>query len=140
MLARRVFYALALFVVTAVPASAGLVTVGSVTASQYDYPYFGAMVQATGTTLLGDVHLIVTSPTGAVTVVQPDSIERTNLDGYGLYVIYQIRKYAGDVVKPGDVLTAVVRDQDAADGSKDEPCAAPQTKKKKSSSETATCR
>ena len=139
MMARRAFYALAFLLVTAIPASAGLVTVGSVTASQYDYPYFGAMVQATGTTYLGDVQLIVTSPTGTVTVVQPYSIERTNLDGYGYYVIYIIREYAADVVKPGDVLTAVVRDQDADEGSKDVPCVAPQTKKKKSSSETATC-
>jgi hypothetical protein len=136
---RRSLYALALVLLSAVPASAGVVTVGSVTASQYDYPYYGAMVEASGTTLLGDVHLTVTSPDGTVVVVQPDSIERTNLDGYGLYVIYQIRKYAADVVKPGDVLTAVVRDLDASDGSKSVPCVAPSTRKK-SSSETATCR
>lgn len=138
---RRSLFAVALLAVAvAVPVSAGVVTVNSTTASQYDYPYFAAMVQASGTSLLADVHLTVTSPNGTVTVVQPDSIDRTNLDGTGFYVIYQIRKYMAGVVKPGDVLTAVVRDADANDGSKATACLSTQTTKKKSSSETATCK
>lgn len=135
---RRSFCLLALLFLVVVPASAD-VAVNSVTASQYDYPYFAAMVQATGTTLLGDIHLTVTSPDGTVRVIVPDSVDRTNLDGYGLYVIYQVRKYAAGVVKPGEVLTAVVRDLNAIDGSRAATCVAPQTRKK-SSAESATCR
>src|SRR6266508_3239378 len=133
---RRSLYALGLLLATAIPASAGTVTVGSVTASQYDYPYFAAMVQATGTTVLGDIQLTVTR-NGTTTVVQPDTIDRTNLDGYGLYVIYQVRKYyTPNVVNPGDMLTAVVLDQDAGVGGKSVPCVAHQPKKARSEIDT----
>jgi hypothetical protein len=135
---RRSLYALGLFLATAIPASAG-VTVGSITASQYDYPYFSAMVQATGTTVLGDIYLTATGPNGTVLLIQPDTIDRTNLDGYGLYVIYQIRKYNNpNVVNPGDTLTAVVTDQNGEHGEKSVLCVAPLTRKK--TSETATCK
>jgi hypothetical protein len=88
--------------------------------------------------MLGDVHLVVTSPDGTVNVVEPDYVQRTNLDGYGMSVLYQISSRAVGVVKPGDQLTAVVRDQDANDGSKTVTCSASQTKKKTSAS--ITCR
>ena len=96
---------LALF---AVPASAGVVTVGSVTATQYEYPYFTALVQASGTAPLVDAHLVV----NGTTVVQADKVELVNLDGRGTYVLWKIYKYATGVVRPGDTVTAVARDTD----------------------------
>ena len=125
---------LALVALLAVPASAGVVTVGSVTASQYEYPYFTAMVQATGTTLLADAHLVV----NGTTVVQADKVEQVKLDGTGTYVLWKIYKYSTGVVRPGDTLTAVVRDVDADSDDKMVPCRLPASKKK--TQETATCR
>ena len=127
-------HSLALIALLAVPASGGVVTVGSVTASQYEYPYFTAMVQATGTALLADAHLVI----NGTTVVQPDKVEQVNLDGRGTYVLWKIYKYSTGVVKPGDTVTAVVRDADADSDDKLVPCRLPSTKKK--TQETATCR
>jgi len=135
---RSTLYALAALLILAMPASAGTVTVGSVTASQYNYPMFAAQVYATGTSILGDVQLTVTNPDGTVSAIQPDTIERVNLDGYGLYVIYKIHKYyTPDVVQPGQLLTAIVQDVDGGNASKTVPCTAPSTKKK--TAETANC-
>lgn len=122
---------LALF---AVPASAGVVTVGSVTATQYQYPYFTALVQATGTTPLADLHLVV----NGTTVVQPDKVELVNLDGRGTYVLWKVYKYATGVVKPGDTVTAVAQDVDGDSDDRLVACGAGSTKKK--SQETASCR
>jgi hypothetical protein len=122
---------LALF---AVPASAGVVTVGSVTATQYEYPYFTALVQASGTTPLVDAHLVV----NGTTVVQADKVELVNLDGRGTYVLWKIYKYATGVVRPGDTVTAVARDVDGESDDRIVPCGAGSTKKK--SQETAACR
>ena len=66
----------ALLLAFATPAAAGVVTVGSVTATQYSYPYFTALVQATGTTVLADAHLVV----NGTTVVQADKVEPVKLD------------------------------------------------------------
>lgn len=123
-----------LLALLAVPASAGVVTAGSVTATQYQYPYFTALVQATGTIALADVHLVV----NGTTVVQADKVEPVNLDGRGTYMIWKIYKYATGVVKPGDTLTAVIRDTDGDSDDRFVPCGAGSTKKK--SQETASCR
>ena len=123
-----------LLALVALPASAGVVTAGSVTATQYQYPYFSALVQATGTVPLADAHLVV----NGTTVVQADKVEQVDLDGRGTYVLWKIYKYATDVVKPGDTLTAVVRDRDGDSDDKSVPCGAGSTKKK--SQETAACR
>lgn len=122
---------LALF---AVPASAGVVTAGSVTATQYSYPYFTALVQASGTTTLADVHLVV----NGTTVVQADKVEMVNLNGQGTYVLWKVYKYATGVVKPGDAVTAVVSDIDGDSDDRIVPCGAGSGKKK--SQETAVCR
>jgi hypothetical protein len=124
----------ALLALLAVPASAGVVTVGSVTATQYEYPYFTALVQATGTTPLVDAHLVV----NGTTVVTADKIEPVKLDGRGTYMLWKIYKYATGVVKPGDTLTAVVRDLDGDSDDRLIPCGAGSTKRK--SQETAACR
>ncbi|HEX6100035.1 MAG TPA: hypothetical protein VF432_27230 [Thermoanaerobaculia bacterium] len=124
----------ALLAVFAMPALAGVATVGSVTATQYQYPYFSALVQASGTVPLADVHLVVNGST----VVQPDKVERVNLDGRGTYVLWKVYKYATDVVKPGDTLTAVATDLDGDSDDRNVPCGAGSTKKK--SQETAACR
>jgi hypothetical protein len=137
---RRALCVLAVSFLAAVPMFAGTVSVMSMTASQYDYPYFGAMVTASGTSILGDAHLVVTHADGTTTVVVPDSIERTDLDTRGYYVTYIFRRYASGVVKPGDTLTAVVRDQDASDSSKSAACLGPALSKKKTSAESATCK
>jgi hypothetical protein len=118
----------------AVPASAGVVTTGSVSATQYEYPYFTALVQASGTALLADAHLVV----NGTTVLQADKVEQVNLDGRGTYVLWKIYKYATAVVKPGDTLTAVVRDVDGDSDDRTVPCGAGSTKRK--SQETAACR
>jgi hypothetical protein len=121
-------------IVLALPASAGVVTVGSVTATQYQYPYFTALVQASGTTQLADAHLVV----NGTTVVVADKIEPVNMDGRGTYMLFKIYKYATGVVKPGDTLTAVVNDIDGESDDRLVPCGAGSTKKK--SQETAACR
>lgn len=132
----RHFAALSVLLIAllAVPASAGVITVGSVTATQYEYPYFTALVQASGTIQLADVHLVV----NGTTVVQADKIEPVNLDGRGTYMLWKIYKYATGVVKPGDTVTAVVRDLDGDSDDKLVPCGAGSSKKK--SQETAACR
>lgn len=118
----------------AVPASAGVVTVGSVTATQYDYPYFTALVQASGSAPLADAHLVV----NGTTVVQADKIEQVNLDGRGTYVLWKIYKYATGVVRPGDTLTVVARDLDGDGDDRSVLCGPGSTKRK--SQETAACR
>lgn len=122
---------------SAIPAAAGDVRVGTVSATQYDYPYFAAMVQASGTVELADVHLVVNADSGTPIVVQPDKIQASVMPG-GTYVIYNIYKYATGVVRPGDTLTAVVRDADADSGDRTVQCGFGSTKKK--SRETATCK
>lgn len=124
----------ALLAFLAVPASAGVVTAGSVTATQYSYPYFTALVQATGTMPLVDAHLVV----NGTTVVQADKVEMVKLDPRGTYVLWKIYKYAAGVVKPGDTVTAVVRDLDGDSDDRTIPCGAGSTKKK--TQETAVCR
>ena len=124
----------ALLAFLAVPASAGVVTAGSVTATQYSYPYFTALVQATGTMPLVDAHLVV----NGTTVVQADKVEMVKLDPRGTYVLWKIYKYAAGVVKPGDTVTAVVRDLDGDSDDRTIPGGAGSTKKK--SQETAVCR
>jgi hypothetical protein len=124
----------ALLALFAVPASAGVVTVGSVTATQYEYPYFTALVQATGTTPLADAHLVV----NGTTVVQADKVEVIKLDPRGTYSLWKIYKYSAGVVKPGDTVTAVVRDLDGESDDKLVPCGAGSSKRK--SQETAACR
>ena len=123
-----------LLALAAMPASAGVITVGSVTATQYEYPYFTALVQASGNIQLTDVHLVV----NGTTVVQADRIEPVNLDGRGTYMLWKVYKYATGVVKPGDTVTAVVRDLDGDSDDKLVPCGAGSSKKK--SQETAACR
>ena len=118
----------------AVPASAGVVTAGSVTATQYSYPYFTALVQATGTVRLADVHLVV----NGTTLVQPDKVEMVDLNGQGTYVLFKVYKYATGVVKPGDTVTAVATDVDGESDDRTVPCGAGSTRKK--SQETAACR
>lgn len=124
----------ALLALLAVPASAGVVTVGSVTATQYEYPYFTALVQASGTMTLADAHLVI----NGTTVVQADKVEQVNLDGRGTYVLWKIYKYATGVVRAGDTLTAVARDVDGESDDKLVPCGAGSSKRK--SQETAACR
>ena len=121
-------------VLFALPASAGVVTVGTVTATQYEYPYFSALVQATSTTPLVDAHLVV----NGTTVVQADKIEPVKLDGKGTYMLWKIYKYATGVVKQGDTLTAVARDLEGDSDDKLVPCGAGSSKRK--SQETAACR
>ena len=128
----RLFLCVLAFV--AVPASAGVVTVGSVTATQYDYPYFTALVQATGTTPLANVHLVI----NGTTVVQADKVEQVNLDGRGTYVLWKVYKYATGIVRPGDTLTAVAHDMDGGSDDKLVPCRAGSPKRK--SQEAAACR
>ena len=128
------FLAPAVLALLAVPASAGVVTVGSVTATQYQYPYFTALVQASGTTVLADAHLVV----NGTTVVQADKIEPVKLDGRGNYMLWKIYKYSTGVVKPGDTVTAVVQDLDGDSDDRLVPCGAGSTKRK--SQETAACR
>ncbi|HEX6083570.1 MAG TPA: hypothetical protein VF266_03535 [Thermoanaerobaculia bacterium] len=128
------FLAPALLAMLAVPAFAGAVNVGSVTATQYEYPYFTALVQASSTTLLADAHLVI----NGTTVLQADKVEQVNLDGRGNYVLWKIYKYAAGVVKPGDTVTAVVRDLDGDSDDRLVPCGAGSTKRK--SQETAACR
>lgn len=118
----------------AMPAAAGVVTVGSVSATQYEYPYFTALVQAQSTALLADAHLVV----NGTTVIQPDKVELVNLNGQGTYVLWKIYRYATGVVKPGDTLTAVARDADGDSDDRLVPCGPGSTKRK--SQETAACR
>jgi hypothetical protein len=125
---------LAVLAFFAVPAWAGAVNVGSVTATQYQYPYFTALVQASSTATLADAHLVV----NGTTVVLADKVEQVNLDGRGNYVLWKIYKYATGVVKPGDTLTAVVQDVDGDSDDQLVPCGPGSTKKK--SQETAACR
>ncbi|HYK02223.1 MAG TPA: hypothetical protein VE974_10735 [Thermoanaerobaculia bacterium] len=124
----------ALLALFALPASAGVVTAGSVTVTQYSYPYFTALVQATGTMPLVDAHLVV----NGTTVVRADKVELVKLDPRGTYVLWKIYKYAAGVVKPGDTVTAVVSDLDGDSDDRTVPCGAGSTKKK--SQETAACR
>jgi hypothetical protein len=124
----------ALLAMLAVPAFAGVVSVGSVTATQYEYPYFTALVQASSTVVLVDAHLVV----NGTTVVPADKIEQVKLDGRGNYVLWKIYKYATGIVKPGDTLTAVVQDLDGDSDDRLVPCGAGSTKRK--SQETAACR
>ena len=124
----------ALLALLAVPAFAGVVTVGSVTATQYSYPYFTALVQASSTSVLVDAHLVV----NGTTVVQADRIEPVKLDGRGNYMLWKIYKYSTGVVKPGDTVTAVVQDIDGDSDDRLVPCGAGSTKRK--SQETAACR
>ena len=128
------FLAPALLAMLAVPAFAGVVNVGSVTATQYEYPYFMALVQASSTATLVDAHLVV----NGTTVVQADKTEMVKLDGRGNYVLWKIYKYATGVVKPGDTVTAVANDLDGDSDDRVIPCGAGSTKKK--SQETAACR
>lgn len=130
----RLLAAPALLALLAVPASAGVVTVGSVTATQYEYPYFTALVQASSTTVLADAHLVV----NGTTVVQADKIEPVKLDGRGNYMLWKIYKYSTGVVKPGDTVTAVARDLDGDNDDRLVPCGPGSTKRK--SQETAACR
>jgi len=125
---------LAVLAFFAVPAWAGAVSVGSVTATQYQYPYFTALVQASSTATLVDAHLVV----NGTTVVVADKVEQVNLDGRGNYVLWKIYKYATGVVKPGDTVTAVVQDLDGDSDDRLVPCGPGSTKKK--SQETAACR
>ena len=125
---------LAVLAFFAVPAWAGAVNVGSVTATQYQYPYFTALVQASSTATLVDAHLVV----NGTTVVQADKVEQVKLDGRGNYVLWKIYKYATGVVKPGDTVTAVVQDLDGDSDDRLVPCGPGSTKKK--SQETAACR
>jgi hypothetical protein len=124
----------AMLALLAVPVSAGVVTVGSATVTQYQYPYFTALVQASGTTPLADVHLVV----NGTTVVQPDKVESVNLDGRGTYVLWKIYEYAAGVVKPGDTITVVATDLDGDSDDKLVSCGAGSSKKK--SQEAAVCR
>lgn len=124
----------ALLAMLAVPAFAGVVNVGSVTATQYEYPYFTALVQANSTAVLVNAHLVV----NGTTVVQADKIEQVKLDGRGNYVLWKIYKYATGVVKPGDTVTAVAQDLDGDTDDRLVPCGAGSTKRK--SQETAACR
>ena len=110
-LIRRTLFALAVVVAAAaVPASAGNVTVNSVNAVQYSYPYFFATVQASDTVPLtnADVHFVI----NGTTIVQPDKIEAVKLHPQSLYMLWKVYKYATNVVKPGDTITAVVSDVD----------------------------
>lgn len=130
---RRVAVTL-LLALCALPAAAGEVTVGTTTATQYDYPYFVAVVHASGTSRLTDIHLVV----NGATVIQPDRVEPFALDRAGNYVSWTVFKYATNVVRPGDTLTAVVRDVDADSGEKSVGCTTGSTRRK--SRETAVCR
>lgn len=124
--------------VFAVSAEAGVVTVKTVSASQYTYPWFGATVYAYGTVNLANAHLVVQHADGTESVVAPDEVSRYVLDGQGNYVQWNIVKYATGVVKPGDELVAVVTDAEAGSGELGVPCVAGSTKKK--SKEAAVCR
>lgn len=124
--------------VFAVPAAAGVVTVQTVSATQYTYPWFGATIYAYGTVNLADAHLVVQHTDGTTTVVVPDQVSRYVLDGQGNYVQWNIVKYATGIVKPGDQLSAVVSDVEAATDNQTVPCVAGSTKKK--SKESAVCR
>ena len=125
---------LAVLAFFALPASAGVVTVGSVTATQYEYPYFTALVQASGTAPLVDAHLVV----NGTTVVQADRVEPVDLDRRGTYMLWKIYKYSTGVVKPGDTVTAVVRDLDGESDDRLVPCGPGSAKRK--SQEAAACR
>lgn len=136
MVRRRLFalvWPLAL-IASAPPVAAGQVTVGILTATQYEYPLFVALVQASGTEPLTDVHLVVN---GAAPVA-PDRIDEMFVYPGGTYVVWKIFKYATGVVQPGDRLTAVVRDLSTDSGEKTVPCGPGSTKRK--SQETAVCR
>ena len=137
---RSSFVAAAIIIASAslMPASAGVVTVSSVSASQYNYPWFGATVVAYGTADLANVHLVRTRADGTTEVVVPDEVTRYVLDGAGKYVQWNLVKYATEVVRPGDEVTAVVHDTDGASDEHTVPCVT--GSKKKKSQETALCR
>ena len=136
---RRLLIAISLLVAaSAIPASAGVVTIGTFAAAQSNCAYFSASVQASSTDLIGTNVLLTVDSAGGPVVIQPDRIDRTALDGQGLYVLFTIVKYAVGVVQPGDTLSVVVAD---AAGDTNTPRVAQCTagSKKKRGSLTAVC-
>lgn len=131
---QRLLFVCAVVSLLALPAAAGTVNVGTVTATQYEYPYFVAVVHASGTAQLTDIHLLV----NGTTVVQPDKVQATAFDPNGTFTSWTIYKYATGVVKPFDTLTAVVRDVAGDSGETAVNCTTGSTKRK--SRENAVCR
>lgn len=121
---RRAILTLALVSGAAFPAMAGNAAVMAVTATQQTGTcvYFSAMVYATSTAPIGTVEFVVTGSGGSTTVVTPHWMDRTDLDGSGLYVLFRVNASA-EIVSSGDVLTVTVRDADGSEGSKSVPCA-----------------
>src|SRR2546423_1783362 len=110
MIRRLLFAAAVVIAVTAVPASAGQVSIPTVSAYQYPYPYFFGFVYAYDSVSLlnADVHLRVTHQDGTVDVIVPDRQETINLSATGTYMLWKMFKYSTNVIHPGDTVTATI--------------------------------
>ena len=95
----------------AVPGWAGDVTVDAVIAAQYPFGFFIALVYAHGTDELLDVQLVAND-----LPIVPDKVEAFSVDYANNATLWKIVKFAKDVVKPGDTLTAVVTDVQGGTG------------------------
>ena len=120
---RRAILTLALASGAALPVMAGNASVMAVTATQQTDTcvYFSSLVYATSTVPIAAIEFVVTQPGGSTSVVTPQSIERNDMDGAGVYVVYRVSASA-HIVSGGDVLTVTVRDADGSEGSRSVPC------------------
>jgi hypothetical protein len=108
------------------PAFAGDVGIDILSAAQYEYGYFFAYVTAHDTAPLVDAHLLVDG-----VLIVPDKVDQyaSGPSNGFYYSTWKFYKNANDVVKPGDVVTAVVTDATGSTAQRNATCAA-STKKK----------
>ena len=100
------------------PAAAD-VTVDLVAASQFEFPYFVAVVSAQGGTELSADLLVNDTALGAPAKVEKFEYSYLGRDITAFKIIYN-----ASVVKPGDTVTAVVTDIDLSSATKTVACGA----------------
>jgi hypothetical protein len=107
----------AALVVPVAPAWSADVTVNTVVATQYAPGFFIALVYAQGAHDLIDAQIAVNN-----VVVVPDKVEEYSASRPNNPTLWKIVKYARDVVKPGDTVTAIVTDTEGNSNSRTVTC------------------
>lgn len=114
------FAAMGVLVALATGAMAAALTVDSALAVQYDHGVFSAAVLAHGPTQMADAHLLVND-----VAVVPDRTNQTVLRRATNLTLFTLTAFtSGDVVHPGDVVTAVVTDISGTTVEKSVTCSA----------------
>jgi hypothetical protein len=97
------------------------VEVEAVYAAQYSFPLFIAVVYAYGDDPLVDVQLMVDRG-GSSIPIEDARVRPYVLDSSTNATLFVIKKFAKNVVQPGDVLQAVVTSQAGGSGVKEVSC------------------